>query len=134
MITNPNPKLENLIPYVKGQSGNPNGRPKGRKNLSTIVKDLLEDDEFNWDILPTKAKDFGKSVGNPWKAIVFVAVARALSGDVRPMEWLRKSGYGDKLDIMSDGKRIEAPLIISAIKPRDVISETETTESNRDSE
>tara|TARA_R100000742_G_C4192344_1_gene24023 strand:+ start:174 stop:506 length:333 start_codon:yes stop_codon:yes gene_type:complete len=33
---------ENLIPFKKGQSGNPNGRPKGSKNRSTIAKKWLE--------------------------------------------------------------------------------------------
>ena len=32
---------EDLIPYKKGQSGNPKGRPKGSKNRSTIVKEIL---------------------------------------------------------------------------------------------
>jgi hypothetical protein len=44
---------EDLIPYKKGQSGNPNGRPKGSKNRSTIVREILnlmvqvKDDEGN---------------------------------------------------------------------------------------
>lgn len=44
---------EDLIPYKKGQSGNPKGRPKGSKNRSTIVKEILnlmvqvKDDEGN---------------------------------------------------------------------------------------
>lgn len=32
----------NLIPFKKGESGNPNGRPKGRRNFSTIFYDALE--------------------------------------------------------------------------------------------
>lgn len=126
---------ENLKPFVEGDDPrrNTNGRPKGGKNLATLVREL-EAEDFDWSKVPIKQKDAVKSMGSPWRAIVFTAVAKAVSGDVKAMEWLRKSGYGDKLDIMSDGKRIEAPLIISAIKPRDVISETETTESNRDSE
>lgn len=36
-------RLENLAPpFEKGQSGNPNGRPKGRRNFSTIFYDALE--------------------------------------------------------------------------------------------
>jgi Cdc6-like AAA superfamily ATPase len=38
----PNP--ENLLPaWEKGQTGNPNGRPKGRLNLSTIIAQRLEE-------------------------------------------------------------------------------------------
>jgi len=32
---------ENLIPYEKGQSGNPKGRPKGSKNRSSVAKKWL---------------------------------------------------------------------------------------------
>lgn len=27
--------------FVKGQSGNPNGRPKGKKNLATLIEDAI---------------------------------------------------------------------------------------------
>lgn len=131
-MANPNPRTDQLAPHQwkEGQSGNPNGKQKGTKNLSTIVKELLENENFEWDLLPTKARDFSKKIGLPGKAIAIVAYIKALSGNVQAMEWLRKTGYGDKVDITSDGKQIEAPLIISTIKPRDVISETETEASS----
>jgi hypothetical protein len=34
-------KVENLKPFKKGQSGNPSGRPKGSKNISTILTEML---------------------------------------------------------------------------------------------
>jgi hypothetical protein len=33
---------KNLIPFEKGQSGNPNGRPPGGKNLKTLFKKVAE--------------------------------------------------------------------------------------------
>ena len=33
---------ENLKPYKKGVSGNPNGRPKGSKNRATIVREIFD--------------------------------------------------------------------------------------------
>lgn len=31
--------------WVKGESGNPNGRPKGKKNGATLLRELLELDD-----------------------------------------------------------------------------------------
>ena len=36
------PNLENLKPFKKGEVANPNGRPKGKRNRSTILKELLD--------------------------------------------------------------------------------------------
>ena len=33
---------DNLIPLKKGETANPNGRPKGQRNYSTIYKEALE--------------------------------------------------------------------------------------------
>jgi len=122
---------ENLKPFVEGDDPrrNTNGRPKGGKNLATIVREL-EAEDFDWSKVPIKQKDAVKSMGSPWRAIVFTAVAKAVSGDVKAMEWLRKSGYGDKLDVTSNGKEIQSPLIISRISPRNAETEVEATDSN----
>jgi len=87
---------DNLIPPVKGEVRNPNGRPKGSKNLATLIREL-EREDYNWDLIPIKQKDAAKAFGSPWKAIIGTAIAKAYSGDVRAAEWLRKAGYGDKV-------------------------------------
>lgn len=47
------------------------------------------------------------------------------------MSKMKPKKYGDKLDLTSDGKRIEnAPVIISEIKPRNADPEPEATESS----
>ncbi len=35
-------KIDNLKPFKKGESGNLGGRPKGTRNRSTILKELLD--------------------------------------------------------------------------------------------
>jgi hypothetical protein len=37
-------KYPNLKPWKAGQSGNPAGRKVGSKNVSTIIRELLEED------------------------------------------------------------------------------------------
>jgi hypothetical protein len=102
----PNPETS----FKPGQSGNPNGRPKG-KSLATIIREL-ESDEFDWKHVPIKNKDAVKEMGSPFKAIVYVALGQAISGDKSAREWLRKAGYGDKLDITTDGQQLQAATII----------------------
>jgi hypothetical protein len=34
--------LQNLTPFKKGEVANPTGRPKGKRNRSTILKELLD--------------------------------------------------------------------------------------------
>ena len=115
--------------FQPGQSGNPAGRPVGTKNLATIIQEL-ESEEFDWSKVPIKQKEAAQAIGSPWRAIVYTAIAKAYSGDMRAAEWLRKSGYGDKLDVTSGGKLIsQPPLIVSEIKKRNVNTEAETTES-----
>lgn len=116
--------------FKPGQSGNPKGRPKGSKSLATIVREL-ENEDFDWSLVPIKQKELAAKIGSPWKAIVYTAIAKSFSGDTKAMEWLRKSGYGDKLDILSGGERIQSqPVIISQIGARHVKSDEETVDSN----
>lgn len=101
---------DNLTPFVEGEerarvAGAIGGRGKlGTKHLSTLVKEI--GDNIDWDRTNLKNKaDVKQKYGkNGWKAVVYVAFTKAISGDIKAMEWLRKSGYGDKLDITTNDK------------------------------
>lgn len=115
--------------FKPGQSGNPAGRPKGRRNLSTVIQEMLNDERFI-DRLSDKLQDEVKKAdpefqGTPMKAIITTAMIEAFDPNRPPgprhqaRDWLAKYGYGTKIDVTSDGERVEvAPLVISKIKPR----------------
>lgn len=120
MANNPN-AAANLNPAKPGEVRNPNGRPKGSKNLKTIVREL-EAEDFDWEQVPTNVNQAVKNLGSPWKAIVYVALGQAVNGDEKAREWLRKSGYGDKLDLTSGGKPIAAEVTFVGGDPRKATS------------
>lgn len=79
----------NLKPWKKGQSGNPNGRKVGSKNVSTIVRELLEQDASEQILTSSNIADLanGKSTSYA-QAIVFAMLKKALTGNVQAACWL----------------------------------------------
>lgn len=95
---NPTPPPEEHR-FKPGESGNPKGKPKGTIHLSTIIQELADDMDWSKTTLKNKeelAKTYGK---NGFKAMVYVALTKAMTGDTQAMTWLAKYGYGDKLKI-----------------------------------
>jgi hypothetical protein len=75
---NRNPKIENLKPFKKGQSGNPAGKPKLPNIEEAMMKIMGEE------------KD-GKTALD---AILAALRAKAAKGDIRAAEVLLNRGYG----------------------------------------
>lgn len=88
--------------FLPGNPGNPDatGRPKGSKNFSTLIKAMVEDDDYKIKL------EEGKWLKKPGKAIVQAMTIKAYKGDVQAATWLAKYGYGDKTDITSNGETI----------------------------
>jgi hypothetical protein len=80
---------ENLIPYKKGQSGNPNGRPKGSKNRSTIAKKWLQVIQQAENPLTLESEELSQE-----DLITLALLKKAANGDVNAYKALMDSGYG----------------------------------------
>ncbi len=93
---NPTPKTQHLqqTQWRKGRSGNPLGKPKGTKNLSSLIKDALESDEFNYHL-----KGNNVDLGSPIEVIVHVLIERAMHGDLKAFDLLARYGYGAKVTV-----------------------------------
>lgn len=56
-------------------------------------------------------------------AITIAQSLKALGGSHFSAEWVRKTGYGDKIDITSGGEKLTIePVVVSQIKPRNIIN------------
>lgn len=114
----------NLIdPSVAGKLG---GRPKGSKNWSSVVKELLDDEELFEQLLGSMERKpqwlQATNTKTLMQAITIAQSLKALGGSHFSAEWVRKTGFGDKIDITSNGETIQVqPLVVSQIKPRNII-------------
>jgi phage gp16-like protein len=77
---------DNLKPWKKGQSGNPSGKPKGTRNRSTIIRELLE------------AKATDGEAGQIADQLTRALIKKAAEGDVRAFIELFDSAYGKNTD------------------------------------
>jgi hypothetical protein len=84
-----NRNYPNLKPWQPGQSGNPAGRKVGSKNVSTIVRELLEQDADEKLLTSNNIADVAKDKSTSYaQAIVLAMLKKALTGNVQAVCWL----------------------------------------------
>lgn len=93
-MANLNPKTTQLVrtQWKPGQSGNPSGKPKGTRHISSWIQELLSDTQFQATITGPGGKVV-KYKGAPIQAIVQTAIIHAIQGDKNWGEWLAKYGF-----------------------------------------
>ena len=80
---------QNLKPFKKGESGNPNGRPKGVRDRSTIVKYWLEaKQDFNNPLTGEK------EILEQQDIITLSLIIEAKCGNVQAFNALMDSAHG----------------------------------------
>ena len=88
--------------FKPGQSGNPAGRPDGSKNLSTILRDMLEEE------IDVKVDDTGRKERRKFSELIIrKLIKRASDGDPRAIKEIfdRIEGRAKQsVDVTTDGK------------------------------
>ena len=83
-------KEDNLRPaWEKGESGNPNGRPKGSKNRSTIARYWLDVNQKLKNPLTGEQETMSQE-----DLMTLALIKKAREGDVSAYKALMDSGYG----------------------------------------
>ncbi len=90
--------------FKPGESGNPAGKPKGTKHISTYIQEFMEDDNFTARILDPNA-GLKEYTGPAVKAIIQVAVVKAINGDAKAMDWVAKYGWSQKIETEHSGEQ-----------------------------
>jgi hypothetical protein len=99
------PKPENIEPhkFKKGQTGNPNGRPKKLPELGKLMADILGDEKNG---LSTAER------------ILKAIEAKALKGDIKAAEVLLDRAYGKPKQTTDTNITSTEPLVIIRTEPK----------------
>jgi hypothetical protein len=121
--------LKNLKPFDSdsARKAGQKSSKAGSKHLKTLIQDI--GNNIDWDKTTLKDKSQMKEMygNNAWKALTYVAFTKAMAGDPKAMDWLAKNGYGQSIDVTSDGQAIKTATII------DLGNVTNITETEPDS-
>jgi hypothetical protein len=82
-------RLNNLKPFEKGESGNPNGRPKGAKGRATIARYWLEINQKLKNPITGTEETMSQE-----DLMTLALIKKAREGDVAAYRALMDSGYG----------------------------------------
>ena len=91
---------DNPKPFIKGQSGNPNGRPKKLPELDKLMAEVLGEE---------------KDGITAAKAILNMLRGKAAKGDIKAAQLLLDRAYGkskQNIDITTQGEKVTVPTII----------------------
>lgn len=90
-------KEDNLKPFPKGKSGNPNGRPKKLPKLDELLADVLGDEQ----------NDISAA-----KAILMALRQKAIKGDTKAASLILDRAYGKPKETIDQNITVQKPIII----------------------
>lgn len=100
------PKPENIEPhkFKKGQTGNPNGRPRKLPELDKLLAEVMGED---------------KDGITAAEAILKALRAKATKGDIRAAEVLLDRAYGKAKQTIDNNLNVSQPLVITLTESKD---------------
>lgn len=76
---------------------------KRPKNLDKIIREILDDDGLVDKVIQNQPEYWGRlPAKNGGYIIATVMMVKAMGGDIKAAEWIRKTGFGDKVLLETD--------------------------------
>lgn len=107
---------------------------KRPRNLDKIVRTILDDDTLVDKVISNQPEYWNKlPVKNGGYIIATVMMVKAMGGDIKAAEWIRKTGFGDKVLLETDNgffdksefliQVVPSKQIDDGIKPQEILNE-----------
>ena len=78
-------------------------KAKRPRHLDKIVREILDDDELIDKVVQNQPEYWGRlPAKNGGYIISTVMMVKAMGGDIKAAEWIRKTGFGDKVQLETD--------------------------------
>lgn len=76
---------------------------KRPRNLDKIIREILDDETLVDKVIQNQPEYWGKlPTKNGGYIIATVMMVKAMGGDIKAAEWIRKTGFGDKVLLETD--------------------------------
>lgn len=118
-----NPENIKKYEFKKGESGNPNGRPKGSKNRSTIAKKWLEVNQNSKNPITGSVEDMSQE-----DLITLAQIKKAREGDTSSYKALMDSVYGAPIQQVDQTQTNYDFTNLSAEEIRNILKENDEYE------
>lgn len=96
-------KREEKKAMIEAGETPPAPTPKRPRNLDRIVRDILDDDTLVDKVIQNQPEYWGRLPSKNGAYIIStVMMVKAMGGDIKAAEWIRKTGFGDKVQLETD--------------------------------
>ena len=85
---------KNIKPWKKGQSGNPKGKPKGAKDRSTVLAEMLKHKMLNGEGVAIKNPFTQKGTITLEEGVDAALIKKALGGNIEAIKEIKDTMHG----------------------------------------